>query len=610
MPIDAQAARRELVNRGFMGYLEPALTMASSIVAEPVSGFAGMAAMPFVGADRAGDVVRGIQEDMTYQPRSVEGAGAMESIGSALAPIADAMEGGAKYLGDKAYDVTGSPALAAAAYSAPTAALEAMGLGVARKAGRAGKLGKQFEVGDIDSQGIGKQRGIFAGVKAKGADLKQQQAAQELARRGIGRDEIWQKTGWFEDVDGGWKWEIDDSGAKIKGNERDWNAEILKSYEMEGVAGKQMRQAIMQSKRDYNPPHEMSGTVLSQVIDHPDLFDAYRDAKAIGYERSHDMSLGDAYYEPRRDTVTVSALNKDAVRSPLLHETQHAIQEREGFAKGGNIREMERGDVNMTTRESEALKNKIDNVLQSDDFKADKAALRAEGMKRHDVTAALYEKYGINEATDRLYEIEDSLSGLTSFDKYERLAGEAEARNVQTRMNYTPEERRAKAPWTTLDVPEDELIVRGSSGGKAMSEGVDYENMPFKERVALAKQLKTGDKTDLFYTRNTESSKNYPTGMDFGQKVEPAGRYMNVDLAESALTGGDGWEMGKVSFKNPIVLDHKSTSSTGWKKDLSEMFGGKTGKALTREIKKAGYDGIITRDDYGFNETVDLTGSK
>jgi len=44
---------------------------------------------------------------------------------------------------------------------------------------------------------------------------------------------------------------------------------------------------------------------------------------------------------------------------------------------------------------------------------------------------------------------------------YRRLAGEAEARNVQTRMNMTPDQRRATPPWATLDVPEDQLIVRG-----------------------------------------------------------------------------------------------------------------------------------------------------
>jgi hypothetical protein len=47
---------------------------------------------------------------------------------------------------------------------------------------------------------------------------------------------------------------------------------------------------------------------------------------------------------------------------------------------------------------------------------------------------------------------------------YRRLAGETEARNVQTRRDFTPEERRARPPWTTQDVPDEQQIVRYGSG--------------------------------------------------------------------------------------------------------------------------------------------------
>lgn len=52
----------------------------------------------------------------------------------------------------------------------------------------------------------------------------------------------------------------------------------------------------------------------------------------------------------------------------------------------------------------------------------------------------------------------DDLGNLSDFDLYQRLSGEAEARNVQTRLNMTPEERAATPPWKTLDVPEDEIL--------------------------------------------------------------------------------------------------------------------------------------------------------
>lgn len=104
--------------------------------------------------------------------------------------------------------------------------------------------------------------------------------------------------------------------------------------------------------------------------------------------------------------------------------------------------------------------------------------------------------------------------------------------------------------------------------------------------------------------------------MDFGQKIEPAGYYANVSAKSDYMVKNrlPGWEVGYVKVENALVLEHKSTTSNGWKKDLSEMFGGKTGKRLSEAVKKAGYDAIVTYDaDYPsdpFNETVLLVRGK
>lgn len=123
---------------------------------------------------------------------------------------------------------------------------------------------------------------------------------------------------------------------------------------------------------------------------------------------------------------------------------------------------------------------------------------------------------------------------------------------------------------------------------------------------------KTGETVRLNYAKNLESSKQFsaPQGMDFGQDIEPAGDYIVVQEGSMADVNAPNWDYGAIEFKNPLVLEHKSTSSTGWKKDLSDMYGGKTGKALANAVKKDGYDGIITYDDYGYNESVALGANK
>lgn len=105
------------------------------------------------------------------------------------------------------------------------------------------------------------------------------------------------------------------------------------------------------------------------------------------------------------------------------------------------------------------------------------------------------------------------------------------------------------------------------------------------------------------------------TGMDFGQKLEPAGEYMSMDtMRGTAKVNQPNYEYGTIQFKNPLILEWKNTRSTGWKKDLSEMFGGKTGKALSNAIKKAGYDAVMTYDEYRgrreWVEIVNLNGRK
>ena len=55
-------------------------------------------------------------------------------------------------------------------------------------------------------------------------------------------------------------------------------------------------------------------------------------------------------------------------------------------------------------------------------------------------------------------------ASASAFDEYKKLAGEAEARNVQARMNMSMDERIALPPWLTQDVPTDQQIVRFGDG--------------------------------------------------------------------------------------------------------------------------------------------------
>ena len=116
----------------------------------------------------------------------------------------------------------------------------------------------------------------------------------------------------------------------------------------------------------------------------------------------------------------------------------------------------------------------------------------------------------------------------------------------------------------------------------------------------------------FYYNRNKKSlsKEHYDKSADYGQKIEPHGEYMNVDPGFKLKAPTEHWEAGTISFKNPLYMEHKDTSSEGWKKDLSEKFGGLTGKKLSEAVKKAGHDAIITKSKHGYSETVNLGGIK
>lgn len=119
-----------------------------------------------------------------------------------------------------------------------------------------------------------------------------------------------------------------------------------------------------------------------------------------------------------------------------------------------------------------------------------------------------------------------------------------------------------------------------------------------------------GKPYSMSYYHNIKPSPKMAGDM-FAQSIEPAGEY----IAHDTMNGSNqipGFEYGEISFNSPLVLEHKSTGHGGWKTDLSNMFGGKKGKALSNAIKKAGHDGIITIDSKTGEilETVNLAGTK
>ena len=229
---------------------------------------------------------------------------------------------------------------------------------------------------------------------------------------------------------------------------------------------------------------------LSMLIDNPELFKAYPELEkvTIAFARKDvDNHMGE--YDPSEKSITIypaGARTYYNFLSVLAHEVQHAIQRIEGFAVGGSQAQFEVYEKPSKLQESIMLlddipMNELMNYKEHEEYKFIQKYLPEELEKNIDGLGTLTQimdrwiqdvKDGITTIENVYKEIQNARKTYnkynklgeyenekTTYEKYQSLAGEVEARNVQTRRNFTPEERLNTLLSETADVAPEEQIV-------------------------------------------------------------------------------------------------------------------------------------------------------
>ena len=111
-------------------------------------------------------------------------------------------------------------------------------------------------------------------------------------------------------------------------------------------------------------------------------------------------------------------------------------------------------------------------------------------------------------------------SGIDPMDAYRQLAGEVEARNVQRRRNFTPEERREIPPWQTQDIPTEQQRFNYAVNGPQASIRA-YHGSPHDFERFDASKIGTG-----------EGAQAYGHGLYFAEHPETAGAYKEMLTAK------------------------------------------------------------------------------
>lgn len=348
------------------------------------------------------------------------------------------------------------------------------------------------DVEDAMSVGMSGGTGTLMGVKSATFNATKLRQAQMLEGETVHPDEIWKATGTYRGAEGRWKQEISDKNATLNKNAFDieitpgspgsdkpsWT-DISGTEDVEkwvprgkGLGGlKQLPDNASLSemydflKSDRNP----ISTSLDKALNHPELFKAYpelRSIKVMEYipQSAEDNILG----QVTGREIHLRAGHPELLRSVLLHEVQHQIQGIEGFSRGGMAKEFASPEFeviksNFKKVETEAYEDISKNYPDVPKGEVDDMAAVAKSVMESPESHALkdiedvyreqfpgvYEKVMNIIRTKHLIEEKEA----QHLERYRRLQGEVESRNVQYRMDMDTMERFLRSPKSTEDRP-------------------------------------------------------------------------------------------------------------------------------------------------------------
>ncbi len=184
---------------------------------------------------------------------------------------------------------------------------------------------------------------------------------------------------------------------------------------------------------------------LSDILKHEELFEKYPQLKDTKVTLKEMKEGSNGYFDRNTNEIVLNAnMSKDEIKSSLLHELQHAIQNKEGWATGGSAQQF----YNDFKNKLNLLRYELE--FEPDDFIRDKKLKELEEIEQ-------LAKSGKDKEL--------------AFDKYQRLWGEQQARATQYRKDMTPQERMSE-DWTQTLAREEgeykEPIVQYDNSGIAL----------------------------------------------------------------------------------------------------------------------------------------------
>lgn len=308
-------------------------------------------------------------------------------------------------------------------------------------------------------------------------------------------------TGWERGADGKWKYETPDFEYHPNGDARqndkykesDWYKELYdleeRLFNGETLTDEETRRFDELAARENEIRDNEKNTeriYLDDYVKDDELFNAYPELKQTRVDfvdlPNEEYS---AKYNSEENRITVNQAKSMDVKSVLAHEIQHAIQRIEGFASGSNTDSYRNAatsenviaDINAATGgrlvESGGFNNTPEGIFDALNRKTTYGTILRDNSTELDEVAR---KYGYETIFDLVNDIGKFKS---SVEMYRSEAGEVEARNVQERLNMTPEQRRNMLAEETEDVArEDQQFLQDAIGtGESLASTVQSDDI-------------------------------------------------------------------------------------------------------------------------------------
>ncbi|WP_312271590.1 LPD23 domain-containing protein [Pseudomonas sp.] len=408
-------------------------------------------------------------------------------------------------------------------------------------------------------------RFAFAGEKAVSAPLELLAQAKVMHSQAADSADIWATTGWSIGMDGRWRFEIDDSTATLHSNrlhslsftgedsffissvtyrrrvdgtfdlvlareQAQSPADLLSFYSVsehrlasflpsdviDQIKQDRGEESVIGSIEEIFDAKEIATTFmftglktlpLSEVLDHPALYEAYPQLKTMPVSVNQALEFGGSLSLIHGQWhITLGTRSQ---LDTLIHEIQHAIQEIENFAKGGSVRNIrnvvypelesrieqqdrlieryqnERSDIvrvildhlSDTDKQRLLLNPKLTEWLYEafggsadEDFWESTISNLPQYCDAADLSSVAADLYAnilaVNTRLNEAYRLSSGyreqlhrLEYQGSQETYMRLPGEIEARNASHRRLLTADARKSLTPEQTQDRPVSDAFM-------------------------------------------------------------------------------------------------------------------------------------------------------